>query len=74
VAADRGDRVVDAGALGGRELAEVVGDLADQVRDPGDFLFRWEGFGSGPVVQAGGGQHAFAAAEPVVEVGAQVGR
>src|SRR5579875_1496204 len=54
------------------ELAEIAGDLVDQAPDPGDLFVRWQGFGPGPVVQAGGGQGAFPVAQQVIEVGAQV--
>ncbi len=74
MAADHGRGLVDLVTFGGGQLAEAGFDPGDELPDAGDLLFRWQSVGSCPVVQLGGGEQAFLAAEQVIEVGLQVGQ
>ena len=74
VAPDDGDGLADLLTFSVGQVIEPVLDPGDELPDPGDFLLGRDGFGACPLVDLGRGEHAFAVAEQVVEVGVQVGQ
>ncbi len=74
MAADDLDGFVDAGTLVGVEVIEAGVDTSDQGAYAFDLLLRGGRLGAGPVVELGGGEKAFPAAQQIVEVGLQVGQ
>ena len=72
--ADDGDRLIDLGALGGRQLGGVAFDPVDELPDAGDLFAGGGGASAGPVVDAvDGGGEPFSGAQQVIEVGSEVG-
>src|SRR5262249_61073671 len=75
VPADNGDRLINLGAIGGRQLGDVTFDPVDELADAGDLFAGRGGVGAGPVVDAVDGcREPLPGAQQVIEVGDEVGQ
>ena len=65
-APDGGGGLFDLGSFVVGEIVQVLLDSVDQVLDPADLLLGRQRLGPGPVVEVGGGKHAFTVTQQVV--------